>query len=517
MENQNQPSGLDVFDHVVVLMLENRSFDNLLGYLYQPGEVPSGKTFEGLYNPKVDYANPIPARANNDSGKTSIAPVRADNYSMPYPDPGEEYPHVNTQLFNQIDQDNVGIIDYKMQPPYNLPNPVPTPGMIGFVNDYESNLRSTYNIDNPPYEEYQVIMQCFQPDQIPVLATLAKEFAVFDHWYCSVPSQTYCNRAFWHAASSAGKVINPLEEDGSGFPGLDGDFWGMESWIENVWPLTTLFDRMNDNQVNWKVYSPIFPISLTNIIHGFSLDHEWHTHEYSDFAYDLQNNSLPAYSFVEPKFLGQHNDQHPSSVNHELATGTVKLGEELILEVYNAIKNSPYRDNTLLIITHDEHGGCYDHVPPPAAVPPVPGMKGQCDFTFDRLGVRVPMVMVSSYIAPNTIMNGQFEHTSFIKTMCQKWGLDPLTDRDKDPSVLPFTEVFSSQMRSWPDIPAQSPVVDLALEPDKTNDPLNGLQKAMLTSLLHLEKKYGLGITSVADVQTIGDMMQFIERFKSMI
>lgn len=514
MESEKQFDGLETFDHIVVLMLENRSFDNLLGYLYDKGELPADKPFEGLCNPKVDYANPIPDRAHNALAEKSIYPSRATDYSVPYPDPGEEYPHVNTQLFNTIRPDsNLGKFDYRMTAPYNLPKDVRKPSMNGFVNDYESNLMSTYGIEKPKYDDYKVIMECFQPDQIPVMATLAKEFAVFDHWFCSVPSQTYCNRAFWHAASSAGKVINPLDEDGTGIQGLEGDFSDMDSWVKNVWSLPTIFDRMNDKNVSWKVYSPIAPLSLTNIVNGFG-DGRDHTHGHLDFFVDLEFGTLPQYSFVEPQFLHKHNDQHPSAVHHKLATGTVKLGDELIREVYTAIKNSPKRDKILFIITHDEHGGCYDHVPPPDTVPPAAGMKGECDFTFDRLGVRVPMIMVSSYIQPSTIVNGQFEHSSFIKTACQKWGLDPLTDRDKAPAVLPFTEVFSNQKRTnWPDIPFHISLDELLPEPDTSKDPLNGLQKTMLTSLLHIEKMRALGTTQKEDIQTIGDMMEFIKRF----
>ncbi|MFW0739265.1 alkaline phosphatase family protein [Flavobacterium sp. T12S277] len=515
MENEKQFNGLDTFDHIVVLMLENRSFDNLLGYLYEQNEVPDGKSFEGLYNPEVDYANPIPGRAISPPGETSISPSRAADYWTPYPDPGEEYPHVNTQLFDTINPDcNVGVLDHDMIKPYNLPNSAQEPTMNGFVNDYESNLMSTYGIAKPSFDDYKVIMECFQPDQIPAMATLAKQFAVFDHWYCSVPSQTYCNRAFWHAASSGGKVINPIGEDGSGFPGLDGDLKGMDSWVEEVWSLPTIFDRMYDRDVSWKIYSPIAPLSLTYVVNGYEkgLDH---THGYDDFLDDLRKGDLPQYSFVEPQFLDKHNDQHPSAVKHNLGTGTVKLGDELIREVYNAIKESPLRDQILFIITHDEHGGCFDHVVPPATVPPVADMIGECDFTFDRLGVRVPMIMVSSYIQPNTIINGQFEHTSFIKTACQKWDLDALTERDSDPEVLPFTEVFSDQKRTdWSDIPFHIDLKELLPEPDTSKDPLNGLQKTMLTSLLHIEKMKGLGNTQKEEIQTIGDMMEFIKRFQ---
>lgn len=514
MQNQNQFNGLDTFEHIVVLMLENRSFDNLLGYLYDNKNVPvpAGKSFDGLNT--GNYPNPVPPRAEGYNEHPTLAPSPATDYSVPFPDPGEEYQHVNTQLFNTIDPiSNLGVEQQFMKPPYNLPSPVPTPTMNGFINDYESNLRATFG-QTPTFDQYEVIMQCFEPEQIPVMATLAQQFAVFDHWYCSVPSQTYCNRAFWHAASSAGKVINPLEEDGSGFPGIDGDFTGMKSWMETVWKLPTIFDRMSEKDISWKVYAPIYPLSLTEIIHGYSFKHPLHTHEYSDFAYDLKKGTLPKYSFVEPQFLFKHNDQHPSAYKHELSPGTVYLGEELILEVYNAIKNSSYKDKILFIITHDEHGGCFDHVPPPNGVPPVAGMKGQCDFGFDRLGVRVPMIMISSYIQPNTIINETFDHTSFIKTASQKWNLAPLTERDKSDETKPFTTVFSPQMRTeWPEITL--PQVELATEEtNQSSDPLNGLQKAMLNSLLYMEKAKGLGKTEASEIKTISDMMEFVERFK---
>src|SRR6185437_15721370 len=118
--------------------------------------------------------------------------VRAFPWSQPFPDPGEQYYHVNTQLFNVIDGND--------KAPYNLPSSVPTtPGMQGFVSDYIASfpLDDTDGGAGPKYQQYQPIMQCFKPEQVPVLTTLAEQFAVFDHWFCSVPSHTCCNRAFW--------------------------------------------------------------------------------------------------------------------------------------------------------------------------------------------------------------------------------------------------------------------------------------------------------------------------------
>ncbi len=106
---------------------------------------------------------------------------------------------------------------------------------------------------------------------------------------------------------------------------------------------------------------------------------------------------------------------------------------------------SKFRDNTLLIITYDEHGGCFDHYPPPAAVPPKKGMIGDKGFKFDRLGVRVPMVMVAANIEKNTIINEFHNHNSFIKTICNKWRMDTLTDRDA--AANSFERVFSATKR----------------------------------------------------------------------
>lgn len=130
---------LDSFDHVVVLMLENRSFDNILGYMYPdgvPAGAPAGQTFEGVTGKTL--SNPIPSDAVHQppSGATTIALSPTRDYHQPFPDPGEEYHHINTQLFNLIDGGD--------KPPYNLPTPVPsTPGMQGFVKDYIENFKTT--------------------------------------------------------------------------------------------------------------------------------------------------------------------------------------------------------------------------------------------------------------------------------------------------------------------------------------------------------------------------------------
>ena len=150
---------------------------------------------------------------------------------------------------------------------------------------------------------------------------------------------------------------------------------------------------------------------------------------FSDFLDDAKNGNLPAYSFIEPRYLPDvdlPNDQHPPH--------GVTAGEQLIATVYNALRKGPQWTSTLLIITYDEHGGCYDHVPPPAATSP--DMAKSSPFNFDRYGVRVPAVIVSPYIKAGTILRAPkgsppFDHTSVMATLRNRFGLGaPLTHRD---------------------------------------------------------------------------------------
>ena len=162
------------------------------------------------------------------------------------------------------------------------------------------------------------------------------------------------------------------------------------------------------------------------------------------FEEDVRAGDLADYMFLEPRFLTNQNDMHPP-VRHE-TDSSILAGELLLKRVYEALfLDSPKRNETLLAITFDEHGGCYDHVPPPTAVPPQarPDSPLQDGFHFDRLGVRVPAVFVSPWIRPRTVVRSPdsrpLSHTSMIRTICERWGLAPdhFTARDQSsPDVL---------------------------------------------------------------------------------
>src|ERR1044071_8761683 len=432
---------LDTFEYVVVLMLENRSFDNILGYLYQNG-VPPGKQFAGvvgnnLTNPD-DNGNPVPVSIGTD-------------FHQPYPDPGEVFGDITAQV---------------------LPSGG-TASMQGFVTNYFNVLTDLRKWPGSIPDQSKVIMKCFTPSSIPVLSALAQQFAVFDHWFCAVPSQTWCNRAFWHAATSWGWVNNPP---------LIGAPWNLDHWaVSSSGP--TLFDLLETKfgVGSWHVYEDL-PVGLTKLIHWGDLKDkngedyfrylEGGRPFFTNFFVDCAAGSLPKYSFIEPHFINffedviWHDDMHPSSFDSVIYSdggpGSVRLGDRIVWKVYQAIRNSHSASgnnwrNTLLIITFDEHGGCYDHVVPPSATPPNTAEfnnngVGQDNFDFKRLGVRVPMVMVSANIAANTIVNTPMHHCSFLRTMQQQWDMTSLGPR-QDSAPL-FTEVFTATKRgrsTWPD------------------------------------------------------------------
>lgn len=468
------PRSVPGFDHVVVLMGENRSFDNLLGWLYTPENLPSGQTFDGLAF--GDYANVAPdgrrIPAHVYEGATDVV------MGLPNPDPGEEFPHVNTQLFGSVlPATNATAQVAAMQAPFNAPASGTDPTMDGFVHDYVNNMeRKSGKAPDPAVVDQ--IMGGFSPEQLPVLSTLAREFAVFDAWFAAVPSQTYCNRAFFHASTSHGFVTNKV---GAGY----------DKWLDAP-AVPTIFTRLEEAGISWKVYfDEMQLVSLTGVQMAPSLEKYWRTKHFghmSEFYEDAKAGKLPAYAFIEPRMVYNHNDFHPpfgvfrtSKVDGEQildsAVSDVRAGEKLVASVYNAIRTSDSAKgsnamNTLLLITFDEHGGTYDHVVPPAATPPtVDAAPGEMGFTFDRLGCRVPAIAVSAYTRANTIIHDEMHHGAVAATLARLHGLKPLTRRDAGANDL-FSVVNLQEPRdprTWPTvhpmyIPA-NPQADESIDP----------------------------------------------------
>jgi phospholipase C len=455
-----QPRSSPGFDHLVLVMFENRSFDNLLGYLYDPANLPPGQRFDGLSfgsysNP--DYSgNEIPAHPY--AGETDFI------MRQPSPDPGEQYDHVNIQLYDHIDPpENANLHGRMMLPPYNAPTPGMTASMRGFVHDYINDLRVKSGKE-PGIEDYAVIMGSFTPEMLPVFSTLARSFAVYDAWHCAVPTQTFANRSFFHASTSHGFVTN------------EGGPQGIGKWFDPGNNSPTIFNRLTEAGIPWAIYFDDRQlISLTGFIHAPVLQRYWKSNfrTMSQFFEDVERGELPAYSFIEPRLVYDHNDMHPPAgvrfaktvVDGDYITGgaisDVRAGDQFLHTLYSAIRASRSSTgsnamNTMLLATFDEHGGIHDHVRPGPAVPPdghEVGTAGEMGFRFDRLGLRVPAIAISAYTARNTIIHEEMHHAAVVATLSRKYGLRELTARDRDARTIDnaINLTVPRQPQDWPD------------------------------------------------------------------
>ncbi len=451
LEPRSQPG----FDHVVVLMFENRSFDNVLGYLYDADTLPDGQSFNGLAF--GDYSNTAPdgtvVAAHVYEGDTDVV------MRHPQPDPGEHYPHVNTQVFGIVDPEtNARLFENELRAPYNAPVRDSKPTMEGFVKDYIINFEELKKGKTATADDYRVAMGSFSPAMLPVFSALAQGFAVYDAWYCGVPSQTFPNRTFFHASTSHGFVTN---KDGGGY----------DKWIAAP-AAPTIFNRLEDAGLIWRVYYDAQQlVSFTGMLHAAVLEPYWKSNfrTMEQFHDDAANGNLPAYAFIEPRMIFNHNDMHPpfgtlregeyeGQTVYNSALSDVRAGEALLHTVYSSIKGGTSAQgsnamNTAFLVTFDEHGGTYDHVPPPSAVPPESSAPaGEMGFTFDRLGCRVPAILVSAYTAANTIVHDEMHHGALIATLNRLHGLAPLTRRDATANT-----VFNAVNLTTPRQPYQWP------------------------------------------------------------
>lgn len=371
-------------EHLIVLMMENRSFDHILGFMKGPGYA-----IEGL-------------DGNETNEDSTGEPVSVSQDASPSgdltPDPNHDFRSVNVQIFGDTAGPSAG-----------------PPAMSGFVRNYET-------VCGGDSQRAGNIMKCWMPTRLPVLTTLAKQYAVCDHWFSSVPGPTLPNRAFAHAGTSRGRLdMSP-----------DFSFGGF----------MTIYQFLQQRGVTSKIYFHDFSSALT-FEHLLFSNQARYFEDYADFAGDCTDDNLPAYCFIEPRYNqetaphGQSyspNDQHP---DHD-----VYDGEGLIADVYEALtKNQNVWQKSLLVIVYDEHGGLFDHLAPPAATSPDNLINNPEDFAFDRLGVRVPAVLVSPYIEPGTIVSRIFDHTSFLGAARRLFTADAQTNflgnRDQQASTDP--------------------------------------------------------------------------------
>ncbi|GAC1384998.1 MAG: hypothetical protein NVS4B7_07990 [Ktedonobacteraceae bacterium] len=395
----------DRIKHVFVVMLENRSFDHMLGLSRIKGiDAISGQpvTINGLDN--TNDSNPD----LNGHMMPATAPAA---WSMLH-DPGHEFADVKEQISSCEDY--------------------PAVKNCGFIRNYSRVKHDNDSMFNPVD-----IMKCFSPEQLPILTTLAQEFAVCDQWHSSMPGPTWPNRFFIHAASSGGLDGSPSK------------FTIASSSLVNGFKFDngTIYDSLDDEDLEWRIYEgDEFPQAFA--ISGMNFNAlRGRFRNFADFNSDVNNPGYStSYAFIEPNYghtLTHGGDFKCGNSQHPL--DDITRGERLLKNIYETIRNSPHWESSVLIVMYDEHGGFYDHVYPPAAVAPGDSItdpeNNQNNFDFKQLGVRVPVVIVSPLIPKGIIDHTLYDHTSVLATVENIFGLQSLTNRDKHANT--FKHLFS--------------------------------------------------------------------------
>ncbi len=397
------PGRLPPIECVVVLMLENRSFDHLFGQWPGVAGLAQG--------PFSNRPNPA-ARAG--AGNKAIRAGQPALFSVAQ---GQGPSH-------SLDGTNVQLFTAKAVPSGATLKPV---NDRGFVQSYKSALGvdgfSAAGVDLTP------VMQTFTAGQLPGLTALAENFVLCDQWYAEVPGPTMPNRLYMHAATSAG-------------------------WARNDWSLPlesiTIYEQMQNNSRTWAVYysdqNEVAQYSRINTQRANFKLYE------SGFAADAAAGKLANYNFIIPRFAGSTTDGPVTSMH---APQDVRPGDQLVADVYGALRSGPQWANTLFIVTFDEHGGYFDHAGPPAAVnpdginSPAPGDNASFapQFAFDRLGLRVPTILASPYLAKGVVCSKPLQHTSVLATARKLFGIGTaLTKRDA--AAATFEDLFLATPRT---------------------------------------------------------------------
>jgi phospholipase C len=350
-------------EHLVVLMMENRSFDHMIGLLKD--ELPDVRgVAPGDFTNSDTVGNPV--ELTNDA-------VYQGQFTA---DPGHDFNDVYLQMYGT---------------PFNGVF-ARTPTMSGFVKSYEQQAGVSRGA---------AVMRCFKPERLPTLATLAREYAICDQWFSSVPGPTLPNRAFAHFGTSFGRLD------------MSPDFFRAQP---------SIYQRLRRAGKKGKIYY----YSQSSGTQGMTFllaDQRDFFGLFGDFKKACKNNELPAYSFIEPAYSDNAGelatDQHPDH--------NVLQGDNFIRQVYNAIRsNDDGWKRTMLVVVWDEHGGLFDHEIPPAVLPDDFSSTAP-PFAFDRLGVRVPAVIVSPYIDAQ-VEHSVYEHASIPATVTEQFIGDPRTE-----------------------------------------------------------------------------------------
>eukprot|EP01063_Lacrimia_lanifica_P004012 TRINITY_DN1223_c0_g8_i2.p1 TRINITY_DN1223_c0_g8~~TRINITY_DN1223_c0_g8_i2.p1 ORF type:complete len:626 (+),score=200.26 TRINITY_DN1223_c0_g8_i2:65-1942(+) len=429
-------AGAGKVKHIVVLMEENRSFDHMFGWRKGVNGVTGKET-----NP-LDSFDPTAGSVRVSRNATQLAMC----------DPNHGLPGTTEKIFGKKNAAAKNFTEASM---------------TGFV-EVERHA-----------QDYCQVMDLQTPESVPIMSSLADHFVLMDRFFASVPGPTWPNRMFMLAATSAG--------------GTATGPWYREKG--RLFPQKTFFDQLTESNRTWRNYYNDTPWEM--FMEGIA-NQPQHTVSMEEFWRDAREGTLPSFSWINPRSginvtmgVGS-NDQHP---DHDVAAG-----EAYYKDVYEALRSSPSWNETLLVVTYDEHGGYWDHVPTPLNVPaPGDGESSFPDsFAFDRLGVRIPTLLISPWLEKGLVQSGppdaqkpagnsEYDLTSIMATARKLLGMPetPLTKRDAWAAT--FEHLFS---RDEPrtdcpvHLPAAVPPSQAALAAE-AGFPTNSLQEHIMEVHAH--------------------------------
>jgi phospholipase C len=371
--------------NIVVVMMENHSFDSYLGHL-------------NAYANRSDVES-APADAGNPAMDGGTVPWQHASHLCSL-DTNHEWAGTH----QEIDQ---GAMD----------------GFVRANDGYNGAAAS-----EPSLASGARAMWWYDERDLPFYYQLASTFAIADHYHASVPGPTWPNRMYLFAATSFGETKND-------FPDLTAFPWPTND--------ASVLDELEKRHTTWHLYSDGVPGAA--VVYALSLATRWGRSvlsPFSQFQQDAQNGTLPEVSFVDPNLNsettgGAGTDEHPP--------GDIQSGQLFVSQVVQAVTTSPQWPHLALFITHDEHGGFYDHVPPPSACAPdsMQPILGAGDTTqggFDLYGVRVLLVAVSPYAKSGYVSHATYDHSSLARFIEAKFKIPALTARDAN--ATPPTDLF---------------------------------------------------------------------------
>lgn len=443
--------------------MENRSFDHVLGWLKSTRPDIDGLT--GQESNRLNISDP-------NSPKVFVT----DDALFIDSDPGHSFQAIREQIFGSKNKT------------YLKPAP-----MNGFVQQAKT-MNGTM---------IRTVMSGFKPDVLPVFKELANQFAVFDRWFASVPASTQPNRFYVHSATSHGATSNVRKD------------------LINGFPQKTIFDSLDENGLSFGIYYQNIPATLFfNSLR--KLKHVTKFHQYTlKFKLHAKLGKLPNYAVIEQRYfdvdLFPANDDHPS---HD-----VVYGQRFVKDVYETLRASPQWKEMAILITYDEHGGFYDHVPTPVeGVPNPDGIIGPDPFyfRFDRLGVRVPTLLVSPWIEKGTVIHepkgptphSQFEHSSIPATVKKLFNLDSNFLTKRDAWAGTFDDQFYIRDTPRDDCPETLPEVGGLLRPwgPKEEARLSEFQVELIQLASQLNGDHVLhGYPHIGKSMTVGQANQYAE------